>query len=915
MLFASKRFDLLFLFSAGILYVYVFDGFIVNYFESMLLSISSTVLTFLAAIPIIFFVSSAIRKVQLSFLPPGKSVSAFFTDKAIEKRAEDKFALSEQANEFAEKVFNNGSEESLVFGVDAPWGTGKSTFINFCQEYWKEKHADKMIVYAFEPLRYEKREDLLGKFIAGLIDVITRNVFAPEIRHLVSDYAKYLKGTKVSLTFLGCGLSLPLASGSVDESFGKLAKALQDIDKKIIIIIDDLDRLDLAAITEVLFVVKKSFALPNISYILCYDTENISSFAQQSMDREKINEFLEKFINIKTSIYIDNKQLLDSFITYKKESLQQNIFANPGLMAKVAEGLKDIFSFNDFHRYLPFIGDARKLKILANTIVLLDGEKNDLSDYDFDKQDLTHLLLIYINYPKLFRKIYNAETHGKRGFFSLVQIYDEGYPPSDDRNSRDSYAYKNSIYYTKYVKKRTANQRFLLRKVFERVDKEKRPTAAMLASYACFNGNKYGGSRNLEDYLNLITRMSIRPLPEQYQFYQGLKNTILKGEKPIGEVLKTKTQLDNENNLHLLWRAIVNAEREDFTCAKAEEIIYFALKELPRYSLVQDDANILALREAVIFFIVKLLDSVGWSDARGEHIRNNDENISQIAGWIFGKNEHEGKGILEILSSRERGILGLYDLLLFRLHCCAGRGGDIFNVVDALINDGDQDSPTEGDVKLMLIAEMRKLSQKVFEIFNHNFVEDKINILEKIDSLSLQDVAGSYFKESELPLASDELEKRVLQSKTSMKAFIVYQLGSKEITNSGIGCGYYNLATKENENSNGEINIKMNEYLLEICFNPQLSENNYRHFVEYLMLNAISAKQSLMFGEYIPKLGHFIDVLAQNSLIEYWIKNRDAIKGKRFEKSEKVIYSNNLAFSYQEYLQKIYDLLDQEAKV
>lgn len=915
MFFASKRFDLLFLFSAGIVCVYKFEGFILNYFKNILFSFSSIALVFLPFIPLIplfFFESSLIREIQLHFLQKEKKQSSFFADKAIEKIANDELAFSNQAKRFAEKVLNNGSEESLVFGIDAPWGTGKSSFVNFCKDYWKENHEDQMIVYSFEPLRYEKRDDLPGKFIDGLIDVIKESVFAPEISYLVSNYAKYLKGTKVSLSYLGCGLNMPLTSESLDEAFEKLKKALQGIDKKIIIIIDDLDRLDLSAISEVLFVVKKSFALPNISYILCYDTENISSLNQNSIDSEKISEFLEKFVNIKTSIYFDNNVLLNSFIAYKKESLAEKIFTNPGLIEKVADGLQDIFASNEFHRYLPFIGNARKIKRLANTVVLLDIPENDLSDYDFDKQDLTHLLLIYINYPNIFRKIYNAESQGKRGFFSLVQKFDDGYPPSDDPNSKDYSSYKNSIYYTEYLKDLTPNQKFVLGKVFERLKGKNKPTDEILSSYACFNGNRYNErNRNLEDYLNLITRMSKRSRSEQYQFYLRLKDTILQ-EKPIKEVLETEPLLNNEKNQKQLWLVIVKAAHQEFTCEKAGEIIHYALNELPKYSLVKDDATIDALREDLVFFIVELLDGVGWSDKNGGHILNTDENVSQIAEWIFGKGGYNNKGILEILSDRKRGILGLYDLLLFRLHCCAGRSEDIFNIVSALIKDSDKSAQTTGDVQGMLIPEMRKISQNVFEIFNKHFVEDKINILEEIESLSSKDLVGSYFEVSEEAIDSNELEKRVLQLKTSMKAFIVYQLGSKEITSSGIGCGYYNLTSKESDNNNGEINIKMNKYLFGTCFNPQLNKNNYKHFLDYLIISTISSMESLIFGETIINIKHFIKVLEKSCILEYWGKNREAIKEKRFEESDNVIYSYNRVLSYKEYLKKIYDLLDKE---
>ncbi len=109
---------------------------------------------------------------------------------------------------------------------------------------------------------------------------------------------------------MGLGLGLPKSSEFIEDAFSQLEGFLADFDKKIIVIIDDLDRLDFATIKEVLCMAKKAFMLPNISYILCYDTENIIVLDKMNSDPDKIIEFLEKFINVKMNLYLDNKLLV-----------------------------------------------------------------------------------------------------------------------------------------------------------------------------------------------------------------------------------------------------------------------------------------------------------------------------------------------------------------------------------------------------------------------------------------------------------------------------------------------------------------------------------------------------------------------------------------------------------------------------
>lgn len=123
---------------------------------------------------------------------------------------------------------------------------------------------------------------------------------------------------------------------------------------------------------------------------------------------------MEKFINVKTSIYLDYKLLLEYFVENKNQAIENDLTIDPVLLNKSLTGLKEIFESSDFHYYLPYIGDARKIKRLVNTIILLEVEQTDFENTDFFSSDLIHLLLLYVNHPRVFRKIYNTETHGKK---------------------------------------------------------------------------------------------------------------------------------------------------------------------------------------------------------------------------------------------------------------------------------------------------------------------------------------------------------------------------------------------------------------------------------------------------------------------------------------------------------------------
>src|SRR5262249_23170449 len=156
-------------------------------------------------------------------------------------------SVHSHASHFAQTVLASGSNSGLVYGIDGPWGVGKTSFVNLACEYWK-KHADnEVIIVRFEPLRYASVPYLTDKLIRDLSEEIQRQVFVPEFRPAVNRYSRMLKG-KAKFSFLGVSLSLESSAETVDELLDDIDDVLKRIGRRVIIVVDDLDRLDAKAV-------------------------------------------------------------------------------------------------------------------------------------------------------------------------------------------------------------------------------------------------------------------------------------------------------------------------------------------------------------------------------------------------------------------------------------------------------------------------------------------------------------------------------------------------------------------------------------------------------------------------------------------------------------------------------------------
>ncbi|MDM5141122.1 KAP family NTPase [Aeromonas bestiarum] len=401
----------------------------------------------------------------------------FITDNEISDENEDLLASKSQAKSFAEAVLDSGSHPGLVFGVDGPWGVGKTSFINLAQHYWKQAE-DRVIVCRFEPLRYASEPDLADRLIRDVTTAIQKTVFVPELRPAASRYSRLIKG-KADVSFLGFKISLEPSQESIDDLLDDIDNVLKNISKRVIIVIDDLDRLDPKTINNVLFSTRRTFKLSQANYVLCYDTEVIAGNQDEG---SRAREFLEKFVTIKFNLFIDSSNLRD-FLRRDWKKIENQLSSIPSdTMQKLSEiftELADILDGDLAANYLPIVGDLRKLKRFINTLLLMQMERTDFGRTDFNKRDLINLIFLHLNYPGLFRKIYAEETEGRSGVFSI-------------RNEFGKEEFINTNEFKELLKEENQVATFLLKQLFDVTTLELGSSSEIqeetLRSRACFNG-------------------------------------------------------------------------------------------------------------------------------------------------------------------------------------------------------------------------------------------------------------------------------------------------------------------------------------------------------------------------------------------------------------------------------------------
>ncbi|MEX0827976.1 MAG: KAP family NTPase [Haliea sp.] len=828
----------------------------------------------------------------------------FIADEEIGDENDDLLANEAQAKSFAETVVASGAHPGLVFGVEGPWGVGKTSFINLAERYW-ERAADKVIVCRFEPLRYASEPDLADRLIRDLSAAIQSKVFAPEFRPAASRYSRLIKG-KADVSFLGFKLSLEPSQETVDELLDDIDEVLRRIGRRAIIVIDDLDRLDAKTTNNVLFATRRAFNLSQASYVLCYDTEVLSGDKEE---RSRSREFLEKFVTVKLSLFFDSSRLRD-FLRRDWEHDDGHLGSVPSdtmfKLGAVLYELADILDGDLAANYMPVVGDIRKVKRFVNAILLMQIEKTNLGRTDFNKRDLINLILLHLNYPGVFRRIYAEETEGRSGTFSLQREY--GKP--EFKNVETFSQLKDSLQDSAW---------FLLAQLFDAetlgIGDGSTVEESVLRSRACFNSSEF---RNLEAYLKLIVRFATPEPQETFVLYQSAVERVRKGASIASVLSSPDFELARGEHAHdQFWRVLVN-QSHDFTSELAEDAIETLIEYLPSYSVFENDDR--GLRQRSIYTLLRLLDRAGWGRTSGRHLPNSADNVIEIAQRLFGENSYRGKGLLERLASSDRGVLGWSDLMLLRLLCSADRKGQLHNVYTALIVHQDMEAVTSGLVSKLALMGMRVLSQEIFSLFKRTYIDSQRNFLAEADEVSIEAFLGIAFagdigeasRDPQSDLDTHSIAQRVASARGVLKSFVIYQLSNSFPPNgSGVGCGHYD---EDGVDDGGGIAKMMNNYVFGVCFNPQIHNDNVLFFLDHCLSNLSSSffSASDEDGYVATKVG-LPGGLDPKEMGSYWRQHRGHIRGLDLHASNRSVFTPNYIAFYRDDLDGVFAVLDELA--
>lgn len=238
----------------------------------------------------------------------------YSADRAINSCSEDLLGRATFSRKLGQAICDYKGTDSLVIGVFGKWGTGKTSVINMALQTVEEITKDvekKPIILRFSPWNYSDKDNLIWLFFNELqvkIELEGNEDFKKNVGSILKDYAGIFDvaslipgvGTAVAAVLKAAsqaGGDLLSRSPDLNGTKTKLVKALQEEKQRIIVVVDDIDRLTNEQIRDIFQLVKQVGDLPNIIYVLVMDREVVSN-ALTEVHKFDGNEYLEKIIQI-----------------------------------------------------------------------------------------------------------------------------------------------------------------------------------------------------------------------------------------------------------------------------------------------------------------------------------------------------------------------------------------------------------------------------------------------------------------------------------------------------------------------------------------------------------------------------------------------------------------------------------------
>lgn len=255
-----------------------------------------------------------------------------WVDSHVDLREDDNFQRLSFAMWFAKVIERvHGESSSSVIGLVGPWGAGKTSVLDSAVRELGQG-AQTWSVVRLNPWRYVSADALVAGFFGELRNALPQGSRWSEAREALGQLLETAAGFGSITSPLGLDSSALIratASGvrrgsTASRAEARAREALSALAHPVLVVIDDVDRLEPTELTRLLQLVRALGRLPYVHYVLSYDESSVLETLVRSDlvgGEDAAGDFMEKIVQVRFDVPPLRRRQADPFVDAHLEQL------------------------------------------------------------------------------------------------------------------------------------------------------------------------------------------------------------------------------------------------------------------------------------------------------------------------------------------------------------------------------------------------------------------------------------------------------------------------------------------------------------------------------------------------------------------------------------------------------------------
>ena len=317
-------------------------------------------------------------------------------DWPIESRSQDLLNRSRFAEKIARQVSNVPANQGFTIAITGEWGSGKTSVLNMVKEALEED-GESVVVLHFNPWLFGGASNLVRRFFREVTSQIRQYSF-DGLKAVIKTLAEFgeemaplspFPGTTAFARLFSKVTSLWAKPLILHKKRDQLKDALSKSKCRLVVLFDDIDRLEPWETREVMRLVRLTTDLPNVVFLLAFDIRRVAKSLGDN-DEEDGMQYLNKIIQDSYHLPMVGEGSISAMLIDRLNKMLDGRdigrIDNAAMTSVLSEVVK------------PLLGNLRDVKRYLNALPLT----LDMVEYEVALPDILGLEAVRVLRPSIF---------------------------------------------------------------------------------------------------------------------------------------------------------------------------------------------------------------------------------------------------------------------------------------------------------------------------------------------------------------------------------------------------------------------------------------------------------------------------------------------------------------------------------